>query len=61
MCEYDQSSVLPFLQSYDRLVDVQVCKQDCLNFGLHDAAAYLLERECDIIGALKILIEKIQK
>lgn len=61
MCEYDPTGVLPFLKTFDHLVDVQQCKKDCLDFGLKDAAAHLLEREGDVVGALKVLIEKIQE
>lgn len=60
MCEFDPSNVLPFLKTFDHLVDVEECKKDCLAFGLRDAAAHLLEREGDVIGALHVLIEKIK-
>ena len=61
LCEYDPDSVLPFLRTYDHLIDVQQCKEDCMSFGLKDGAAYLLEREGDVFGALRILIEKIER
>ena len=61
LCEYDPDNVLPFLRTYDHLIDVQQCKEDCMSFGLKDGAAYLLEREGDVFGALRVLIEKMEK
>ena len=58
LCEYDPDNVLPFLRTSDHLVDVHERKEDCKLCRPNDGAAYLLEREGDVFGALPVLIEK---
>lgn len=61
LCEFEPSTVWPFLQAHDHLVDVEQCKQWCRKHGLLEAAAHLLEREGDISGALDIHLTKVER
>lgn len=61
MCEYEPGGVLPFLQRYDHLIDVEKCQEYCNMNKIKDAAAYLLEREGDIRGSLLLYIDEIKE
>ncbi|KAL4418863.1 hypothetical protein ABPG77_002930, partial [Micractinium sp. CCAP 211/92] len=60
LCQYEPRSVLPYLQSHDAY-GVDECLQHCLEYGVQDGAAFLLERRGDVHSALNIYIQTLDR
>lgn len=55
LCQYEGGSVLKFLEMFDSY-RVEHCLRLCQEYGIIDAAAYLLERVGDVGGALLLTL-----
>ncbi|XP_010522886.1 PREDICTED: vacuolar protein sorting-associated protein 8 homolog isoform X2 [Tarenaya hassleriana] len=55
LCKYDQKSVLRFLETFDSY-RVEHCLRLCQEYGIVDAAAFLLERVGDAASALSLTV-----
>lgn len=55
MCQYEPRSVLQFLEAFDNY-RLEHCLRLCQEYGVNDAAAFLLERAGDVGGALEFLL-----
>lgn len=51
LCQYERDSVLKFLETFDSY-RVEHCLRLCQEYGITDAAAFLLERVGDVGSAL---------
>ncbi|PKA59981.1 hypothetical protein AXF42_Ash009665 [Apostasia shenzhenica] len=55
LCQYERNSVLKFLETYDNY-RLEHCLRLCQQYGITDAAAFLLERVGDVGSALELLM-----
>ncbi|XP_065860044.1 uncharacterized protein [Euphorbia lathyris] len=55
LCQYERNSVLKFLETFDSY-RVEHCLRLCQEYGITDAAAFLLERVGDVGSALLLII-----
>lgn len=55
LCKYERNSVLKFLETFDNY-RLEHCLRLCQEFGVTDAAAFLLERVGDVGSALGLVM-----
>lgn len=55
LCQYERSSVLKFLETFESY-RVEHCLRLCQEYGVIDAAAFLLERVGDVGSALSLTL-----
>lgn len=55
LCQYERGSVLKFLETFDSY-RVEHCLRLCQEYGIIDAAAFLLERVGDVGSALLLTL-----
>jgi len=55
LCQYERGSVLKFLEMFDSY-RVEHCLRLCQEYGIIDAAAFLLERVGDVGSALSLTL-----
>lgn len=55
LCQYEPNSVLKFLETFDSY-RVEHCLRLCQEYGIIDAAAFLLERVGDVGSALLLTL-----
>lgn len=55
LCQYERESVLKFLETFDSY-RVEHCLRLCQEYGIIDAAAFLLERVGDVGSALLLTL-----
>lgn len=55
LCQYERNSVLKFLETFDSY-RVEHCLRLCQEYGITDAAAFLLERVGDVGSALLLTL-----
>ena len=55
LCQYEGGSVLKFLETFDSY-RVEHCLRLCQEYGIIDAAAFLLERVGDVGSALSLVL-----
>lgn len=55
LCQYERNSVLKFLETFDSY-RVEHCLRLCQEYGIIDAAAFLLERVGDVGSALLLTL-----
>ncbi|XP_010054136.2 vacuolar protein sorting-associated protein 8 homolog [Eucalyptus grandis] len=60
LCRYDRHSVLKFLETFDSY-RVEHCLQLCQEYGITDAAAFLLERVGDVGSALLLTLSSLSE
>ncbi|XP_030535346.1 vacuolar protein sorting-associated protein 8 homolog isoform X2 [Rhodamnia argentea] len=60
LCQYDRHSVLKFLETFDSY-RVEHCLQLCQEYGITDAAAFLLERVGDVGSALLLTLSSLSE
>lgn len=58
LCQYERSSVLKFLETTDNY-RVEYCLRLCQEYGIVDAAAFLLERVGDVGSALLLTLSRV--
>ncbi|KAL6495612.1 hypothetical protein OROGR_030175 [Orobanche gracilis] len=60
LCKYDRKSVLKFLESYESY-RVEHCLHLCQEYGIIDAASFLLERVGDVGSALLLILSNLSE
>lgn len=55
LCQYERDAVLKFLETFDSY-RVEYCLRLCQEYGITDAAAFLLERVGDVGSALLLTL-----
>ncbi|XP_073012447.1 uncharacterized protein [Typha latifolia] len=55
LCQFERTSVLQFLETFDNY-RLEHCLRLCQDYGITDAAAFLLERVGDVASALVLMI-----
>ncbi|KAG0472778.1 hypothetical protein HPP92_014635 [Vanilla planifolia] len=60
LCQYESNSVLKFLETFDNY-RLDNCLKICQEYGVKDAAAFLLERVGDVGSALVLLMSGIDE
>lgn len=58
LCQYERDSVLKFLETFDSY-RVEYCLRLCQEYGITDAAAFLLERVGDVGSALLLTLSEL--
>lgn len=58
LCQYERGSVLKFLETFDSY-RVEYCLRLCQEYGITDAAAFLLERVGDVGSALLLTLSEL--
>lgn len=58
LCQYERESVLKFLETFDSY-RVEHCLHLCQEYGVIDAAAFLLERVGDVGNALLLTLSSL--
>jgi hypothetical protein len=58
LCEFEPARVLAHLQRHDD-IKLDDCLELCERFQIMDATAYLLERTGNVMGALKLIIDRV--
>lgn len=58
LCQYERSSVLKFLETFDSY-RVEHCLRLCQEYGIIDAASFLLERVGDVGSALLLTLSSL--
>lgn len=58
LCQYERSSVLKFLETFDSY-RVEHCLRLCQEYGIVDAASFLLERVGDVGSALLLTLSSL--
>uniref|UniRef100_A0A7N0ZV75 RING-type domain-containing protein n=1 Tax=Kalanchoe fedtschenkoi TaxID=63787 RepID=A0A7N0ZV75_KALFE len=58
LCKYERNSVLKFLETVDNY-RVEYCLHLCQEYGIVDAAAFLLERVGDVGSALSLTLSRV--
>lgn len=58
LCQYERSSVLKFLETFDSY-RVEHCLHLCQEYGIVDAASFLLERVGDVGSALLLTLSSL--
>lgn len=59
LCNHRPNNVIKFLAANDSY-DVDECLKYCLEGGIHDGAALLLERRGDVQGALRLHLDRVK-
>ncbi|BBN19147.1 vacuolar protein sorting-associated protein 8 [Marchantia polymorpha subsp. ruderalis] len=60
LCRFEPKSVLAFLESYENY-RLEHCLRLCQDYGITDAAAFLLERVGDVASALSLVIADVDR
>lgn len=58
LCQYESNSVLKFLETFENY-RVEHCLRLCQEYGITDAAAFLLERVGDVGSALSLTLSSL--
>ena len=56
LCQFEPHAVLQFLESYENY-RLEHCLRLCLEYGITDAAIFLLERVGDVANALNLVLK----
>lgn len=60
LCQFERNSVLKFLETFDSY-RLEHCLRLCQEYGVTDAAAFLLERVGDVGSALTLVMTELKE
>lgn len=60
LCQFEPGSVFKFLESYENY-RLEHCLKLCQEYGINDAAIFLLERVGDVASALALVLADLDK
>ena len=60
LCQFEPHAVLRFLESYENY-RLEHCLKLCQEYGITDAAIFLLERVGDVASALNLLLKDLDR